>query len=33
MLVVPQAFLECEVRVYDKRTAADRASGDEEALK
>lgn len=33
LLVVPQAFVECEVRVYDKRKAEDRASDDQEALK
>ena len=32
-LVVPQAFIECEIRVYDKRRAVDRASDDQEALR
>ena len=33
LLVVPQAFIECEVRVYDKRRLKDRANDDEEALR
>lgn len=31
-LVVPKAFIECEVRIYDKRRSKDRAKDDEEAL-
>ena len=31
--MVPQAFIECEVRVYDKRRLKDRAKDDEEALR
>ena len=33
MLVVPQAFIECEVRIYDKREASKRTTEDKEALK
>ena len=33
LLVVPQAFIECEVRVYDKRRLKDRAKDDEDALR
>ena len=33
LLVVPQAFIECEVRVYDKRRLKDRAKDDEESLR
>lgn len=32
MLVVPQAFIECEVRLYDKREANQRTNEDKEAL-
>ena len=32
-LVVPRAFIECEVRVYDKRRLKDRAPDDEGALR
>ena len=30
LLVVPQAFIECEVRVYDKRGLKDRIKDDQE---
>ena len=33
LLVVPQVFIECEVRVYDKRRSKDRANDDEAALR
>lgn len=29
LLVVPQAFIECEVRVYDKRELKDRVKDDQ----
>ena len=32
-LVVPQAFIECEVRVYDKRKSTNRVIDDQEALR
>ena len=31
--MVPQAIVECEVRVYDKRRLRDRATDDDEALR
>lgn len=31
--MVPKAFIECEVRIYDKRRLKDRAKDDEEALR
>ena len=33
MLVVPQAFIECEVRVYDKRKMKSRSDQDRESIK
>lgn len=33
MLVVPQSFIECEVRLYDKRGAVNRTDEDREELK
>ena len=33
MLVVPQAFIECEVRLYDKREVHSRTLEDTEMLK
>ena len=30
LLVVPQAFIECEVRVYDKRKLKDRIQDDQD---
>lgn len=33
LLGVPQAFIECEVRVYDKRRVKDRDSGDQVAIR
>ena len=32
LLVVPQAFIECEVRVYDKRGLKDRMKDDQDVL-
>ena len=33
MLVVPQAFIECEVRVYDRRMMKNRSDEDKESIK